>query len=108
LPPAAVSAAPGSRPTPAAAPSSSPIVAGNPGDRYQIQVASFRTVQRAAQVSSGLEAAGLTVEMRNNAAGGWYHLTVGPFPTVEEASAAQRTLVREGFAETFVVVVPGK
>jgi DedD protein len=75
------------------------------GASYNVQVAAFRTAQRAAQVAQALEAAGLPVTTRSDAGTGWHQILVGPFPSPEAAEAAQRTLAREGFSDTHVAPV---
>jgi general secretion pathway protein A len=98
--------------TPAAAPppgarDAGPAAEAPPaGDRspaaYEIAVAAFRTERRAAEISAALAARGLPVSTRSAAGGAWYQVVVGPFATSADAEAAQRTLVREGFADTRV------
>jgi general secretion pathway protein A len=72
------------------------------GDSYNIAVAAFRTSKRANDVASDIAAKGLPVTMRTDASGGWYQVVVGPYTSASEAEAAQRTLAREGFADTRV------
>ena len=40
--------------------------------------------------------------MRTDSSGNWYQVVVGPYSSASEAEAAQRTLAREGFADTRV------
>jgi general secretion pathway protein A len=67
---------------------------------YRIAVAAFRTSKRAIDVASDIAAKGLPVSTRADATGEWYQVVVGPFASQEAAANAQRTLAREGFADT--------
>jgi general secretion pathway protein A len=71
-------------------------------DTYNIAVAAFRTSKRASDVASDIAAKGLPVTTRTDSTGGWYQVVVGPYSSASEAEAAQRTLAREGFADTRV------
>jgi general secretion pathway protein A len=71
-------------------------------DTYNIAVAAFRTSKRASDVASDIAAKGLPVTTRTDATGTWYQVVVGPYSSASEAEAAQRTLAREGFADTRV------
>jgi len=75
---------------------------GRKADSYNIAVAAFRTSKRANDVASDIAAKGLPVTMRTDSTGGWYQVVVGPYSSASEAEAAQRTLAREGFADTRV------
>ena len=69
---------------------------------FEIAVAAFKTERRAAEVSAAVAALGLPVSTRSTGGGVWYQVVVGPFATGDEAEAARRTLVREGFADAHV------
>ena len=69
-------------------------------DGYNIAVAAFRTSKRASDVASDIASKGLPVTTRTDASGTWYQVLVGPYASAGEAEAAQRTLAREGFADT--------
>jgi general secretion pathway protein A len=71
-------------------------------DAYTIAVAAFRTSKRASDVASDIAAKGLPVTTRTDSSGNWYQVVVGPYASASEAEAAQRTLAREGFADTRV------
>lgn len=71
-------------------------------DTYNIAVAAFRTSKRASDVASDIAAKGLPVTTRTDSSGSWYQVVVGPYASASEAEAAQRTLAREGFADTRV------
>jgi len=75
---------------------------GRKGDSYNIAVAAFRTSKRASDVASDIAAKGLPVTTRTDSTGGWYQVVVGPYSSASEAEAAQRTLAREGYADTRV------
>jgi general secretion pathway protein A len=84
------------------APQGAASPAARKADTYNIAVAAFRTSKRAADVASDIAAKGLPVTTRTDATGPWYQVVVGPYPSASEAEAAQRTLAREGFADTRV------
>jgi general secretion pathway protein A len=75
---------------------------GQKGDRYDIAVAAFRTQKRAFDVAADIAAKGHPVTTRTDSTGTWYLVVVGPYSSAGEAEAAQRTLAREGFADTRV------
>jgi general secretion pathway protein A len=75
---------------------------GSRKDSYNIAVAAFRTSKRASDVASDIAAKGLPVTTRTDSSGSWYQVVVGPYASASEAEAAQRTLAREGFADTRV------
>jgi general secretion pathway protein A len=77
-------------------------LSGQKGDRYDIAVAAFRTPKRAFDVAAEIAAKGLPVSTRADSTGTWYQVMVGPYSSAGEAEAAQRTLAREGFADTRV------
>jgi hypothetical protein len=79
-----------------------PPLTGQKGDRYDIAVAAFRTPKRAFDVAAEIAARGLPVSTRADSTGTWYQVIVGPYSSAGEAEAAQRTLAREGFADTRV------
>jgi cell division protein FtsN len=76
------------------------LATGDAGGGYRIAVAAFRTSKRAIDVASDIAAKGLPVSTRADASGEWYQVVVGPFASQEAAANAQRTLAREGFADT--------
>jgi general secretion pathway protein A len=87
-----------------AAPSHSPAtgLAGADAVRLYIAVAAFRTQDRASAIARQLSSEGLTSEVRAAAGGAWQQVVVGPFASVDEAAAAQKTLTRLGFDATRV------
>jgi general secretion pathway protein A len=100
-PPAAPPAAPATPPT--AAPTPAPAADAHGDAGYRIAVAAFRTPKRAADVTAEIAAKGLPVATKADAGGQWYQVVVGPFTTAEAAAEAQRTLTREGYADTRIV-----
>ena len=111
LPGAPAAARPGAPATPAgtvapraAAPIVRPAQAGpdQKGVRYNIAVAAFKTTQRAADVAATIAGKGLPVSTRTDPAGGWHQIVVGPYGSVEEAKAVQRTLALAGFPDTHI------
>lgn len=75
-------------------------IAAPSGRTYQIVVAAFRTEQRANGVVDTLKGAGFPVAARFDSTSGWYSIVVGPYPTQDEAGAAQATIEAQGFSDT--------
>lgn len=67
---------------------------------YQITVASFRAEQRAVDAVATLNAMQVPTAMRTDSTGTWFRVVVGPFPTRDEAVAAQQKIARGGFDGT--------
>jgi cell division protein FtsN len=65
-------------------------------------VAAFKTTQRAADVVAIIKGKGLPVSTRTDPAGGWHQILVGPYGSVDEAKAVQRTLALAGFTDTHI------
>jgi general secretion pathway protein A len=80
------------------APAAAPTAAATEATRFEIVVASFRTVPRADAVAAGVEAVGLPTRRRE--AAGWQQVLAGPFKTRAEAEAAQQRLTQAGFEGT--------
>jgi general secretion pathway protein A len=92
------------RPPAAAAPAAagSAVSAGDTAaERFDIVVASFRTEARANSVATEVSALGVPVRQRLS--GGWQQVVAGPFPSREEAAAAQQRLAGAGLTDTHVV-----
>ena len=63
-------------------------------------MAAFKTEARAQSVADSLAALKVPAAVRLDATGAWYRVIAGPFPTREEAVAAQDALTRGGYAGT--------
>jgi cell division protein FtsN len=70
---------------------------------YHITVAAFRTEQRASAVAMSLKQAGVPVYTRLDPSSQWRLVVAGPFRSIDDAAAAQRTLSANGFSDTRVV-----
>jgi general secretion pathway protein A len=111
-PPRAVATAPSGTPAPRAdnvaarpaAPIVRPAQSGpdQNGVRYTIAVAAFKTTQRAADVAAAIAGKGLPVSTRTDPTGAWHQVVVGPYKSVDEAKAVQRTLALAGFGDTHI------
>jgi general secretion pathway protein A len=111
-PPRVVATAPSGTPAPpadrvaprAGAPVARPAQTGpdQSGVRYTIAVAAFKTPQRAADVAATIAGKGLRVSTRTDPAGAWHQIVVGPYGSVDEAKAVQRTLALAGFQDTHI------
>ncbi len=92
------------RPPAAAAPAAAgaAVPAGDAAaERFDIVVASFRTEARATSVATEVSALGVPVRQRLS--GGWQQVVAGPFPSREDAVAAQQRLAGAGMTDTHVV-----
>jgi hypothetical protein len=91
-----------SLPTQPAAPKTPPATTPPPaalvGDKFTIIVSSFRTRDRATEVSADVAELGLPSSVRS--ASGWEQVVVGPYSSRSEAVAAQNRLVDAHFSDT--------
>jgi len=83
--------------SPSATPTAAPAAATG-GDKFSIVVSSFRTRDRATEVSADVAALGLPASVRS--ASGWEQVVVGPYSLRSEAVAAQNRLVDAHFTDT--------
>ncbi len=80
---------------------STPPPPSGPPVAFEIVVASFRTMTRASQVATELEALGQPV--RHRTSDGWEQVLAGPFKTREAAEQAQTKLDQAGYTGTQIV-----
>ena len=99
-PPAAALPSPAPPPAPPSTESTTPPASGPPA-AFEIVVASFRTMTRASQVATELEALGQPVRQRTS--DGWEQVLAGPFKTREAAEQAQAKLDQAGYTGTQIV-----
>lgn len=112
-PPPAAAAAP-SEPAPQAtspgAGSAARATAGSdaagPAGQFRIAVAAFRTSARAESVAAQLRERQLAVTARPDRTGTWFQVVAGPYPTLEAAREAQRTLEKAGYADSQISLPP--
>jgi general secretion pathway protein A len=104
-PPATTPAAPPVEPPPEPAPAPAATApASGTAERFEIVVASFRTIGRADTVAADVEA--LRLPVRRRVSSGWQQVLVGPLPSRQAAEEAQDRLARAGFTETQIVPAP--
>lgn len=95
-------AAPAAKPAVASANGSAATAAAPTGSResYRIVIAAFKTAARAQQVASDLQQQQLATTVRADPTNTWHQVVAGPYPSIDAARQAQRTIERAGFTDT--------
>lgn len=100
--PASAPIPPPAAPSPSTSPSIEPAqAAAEASGLFEIVVASFRTMTRAAEVAAELTALGQPVRQRSS--DGWQQVLAGPFSSRIAAEEAQAKLDRAGYTGTQIV-----
>jgi septal ring-binding cell division protein DamX len=88
-----------------AVPSATSAAAPASRESFRIVVASFETATRAQQTVSDLQRHQLAATVRTDPTNTWHQVVAGPYPSIDAARQAQRTIEQAGFADTQISLV---